>query len=105
MAGFWNWGSTGGGSHLLPQSLEAAALSDWIRERRRNLPQTRLGRTLLGLVLVFGGLFSFLPLLGIWMLPLGFVILSVDWAFIRRWRRQAEVKLSRWWKARQAARA
>jgi hypothetical protein len=50
-------------------------------------------------------MFSFLPVLGIWMLPLGLVILSVDWAFVRRWRRQAEVRLSRWWKARQAARA
>ncbi len=104
MAGFWNWDSTGGG-RLLPQSLEAAALSDWIRERRRNLPRTRLGRTLLGLAFVFGGLFSFLPVLGVWMLPLGFVILSVDWAFVRRFRRQADVKLSRWWKARQVARA
>lgn len=105
MAGFWNWQSSNeSGAGFVPRSLEAAALSEWIRARRANLPQTRLGRTLLGIVFVFGGLFSFLPVLGIWMLPLGLVILSVDWAFVRRWRRQAEVRLTRWWKSRQAAR-
>ena len=81
---------------LLPQSLEAQELSLWLRERRHNLPETRTGRTLLGLACVIGGLFSFLPILGIWMLPLGLFILSVDWAFIRRRRRQAEVRLWRW---------
>jgi hypothetical protein len=30
------------------------------------------------------------------MLPLGLFIMSVDWAFIRRRRRQAEVRLWRW---------
>lgn len=104
MSGFWNLGGAGAGSNLLPQSLDTAALSDWIRARRQNLPQTRLGRTLLGIAFVFGGLFSFLPILGIWMLPLGLVILSVDWAFVRRRRRQAEVSLTRWWKSRQALR-
>jgi len=106
MSGYWNWGrTTDGGPGVLPASFEASALSEWIRARKANLPRTRLGRTLLGLAFLLGGIFSFLPVLGIWMLPLGLVILSVDWAFVRRWRRQAEVKLSRWWKARQAARA
>lgn len=106
MSGFWNWGrSSEGGAGFLPASMDAAGLSEWIRARKANLPQTRLGRTLLGLAFVFGGLLSFLPVLGIWMLPLGLVILSVDWAFVRRWRRQAEVRVTRWWKARQAARA
>jgi len=105
MSDFWNWvRSRDGGPGLLPASLEAPALSDWIRARKANLPRTRLGRTLLGLAFVVGGIFSFLPVLGIWMLPLGLVIFSVDWAFVRRWRRQAEVRLSRWWKSRQAVR-
>jgi hypothetical protein len=89
------------GRGLLPQSLNAQELSLWIRDRRHSLPETRAGRTLLGLALVFGGLFSFLPVLGIWMLPLGLFILSIDWAFIRRRRRLAEVKLSRWKQTRQ----
>ena len=106
MSGFWNWGRSGeSGPGLLPSSLDAAALSDWIRARKANLPRTRLGRTLLGIAFVLGGIFSFLPVLGIWMLPLGLVILSVDWGFVRRWRRQAEVRVTRWWKARQASQA
>jgi hypothetical protein len=89
---------------FLPQSLEAQELSVWIRERRHSLPETRTGRTLLGLAFVIGGLFSFLPVLGIWMLPLGLFILSIDWAYIRRRRRQAEVRLWRWRRARQGVR-
>ncbi|MCF6303549.1 MAG: hypothetical protein L3J13_10220 [Devosiaceae bacterium] len=37
----------------------------------------------LGVILVIGGLFSILPLLGIWMLPLGLLLLAVDLAFLR----------------------
>jgi hypothetical protein len=92
------------GRGWLPQSLNAPEFSLWLRERRQSLPESRAGRTVLGLALVFGGLFSFLPVLGIWMLPLGLFVLSVDWAFIRRRRRLAEVRLSRWRQARQIAR-
>lgn len=35
-------------------------------------------RLLLSLVLIVGGIFSFLPILGIWMLPLGLLFLAVD---------------------------
>ncbi|MFT3974483.1 MAG: tryptophan synthase subunit beta [Amaricoccus sp.] len=34
-------------------------------------------------VLILGGCFSFLPVLGIWMLPLGIMLLAVDVPFIR----------------------
>ena len=34
-------------------------------------------------VLVTGGIFSFLPVLGIWMIPLGLVILAQDVPFLR----------------------
>jgi hypothetical protein len=37
----------------------------------------------LALVLIAGGLFSFLPVLGIWMLPLGLLLLAVDLPFLR----------------------
>jgi len=98
-----NWrGRSEEGRGIIPVSLEAADVSAWIRARRQTLPDTRLGRTLVGVAFVLGGLFSFLPVLGIWMLPLGFVILSIDWPFIRRRRRQAEVSLSRWWRGRRA---
>ena len=35
------------------------------------------------LVLIAGGLFSFLPVLGLWMLPLGFLLLAVDLPVLR----------------------
>ena len=37
----------------------------------------------LALILIAGGLFSFLPVLGIWMLPLGLLLLAVDLPFLR----------------------
>ncbi len=37
----------------------------------------------LALLLIIGGLVSFLPVLGIWMLPLGLLLLAVDLPFLR----------------------
>lgn len=37
----------------------------------------------IALVLIAGGLFSFLPVLGIWMLPLGLLLLAVELPFLR----------------------
>lgn len=34
-------------------------------------------------LLILGGVFSFLPVLGIWMLPLGLMLLAVDVPVIR----------------------
>jgi hypothetical protein len=36
-----------------------------------------------GFALILGGIFSFLPVLGIWMLPLGVVLLAKDIPFLR----------------------
>ena len=57
------------------------------------LPKSRLARMSVGVALIGGGCLGFLPILGFWMLPLGFVILSQDSAVVRRWRR----RLSVWW--------
>jgi uncharacterized membrane protein len=62
------------------------------------VPASRIARILLGLILILGGLFAFLPVLGLWMVPLGLLVLSVDFAFVRRWRRKAEL----WWAKRKA---
>ncbi len=35
-------------------------------------------RTLLGLVLIVGGVFGFLPVLGFWMIPLGLAVILLD---------------------------
>ena len=43
----------------------------------------RLVRLPLALMLIAGGLFSFLPVLGAWMLPLGLLLLAVDLPFLR----------------------
>lgn len=56
-------------------------------------PLLRMG---LGLILVLGGFLGFLPVLGFWMLPLGLVILSIDFATVRRLRRRFSVRFGRW---------
>ena len=40
-------------------------------------------RVPLGLLLIAGGILSFLPILGMWMLPLGFLLLAIDVPFLR----------------------
>lgn len=57
------------------------------------LPESALLRIAIGMLLVMGGLLWFLPILGLWMLPLGILVLSVDIALIRNHRRKFEV----WW--------
>ena len=57
------------------------------------LPRSRSARIATGAALMVGGAFSFLPVLGLWMLPAGALVLSADSAAIRRLRRRTEV----WW--------
>ncbi len=63
--------------------------------RRFALPSNRLARMSIGIAFVIGGFLSFLPVLGIWMLPLGLLILSIDLAFVRRFRRRTDVRWER----------
>lgn len=51
---------------------------DWIEDDR-----ARLIRFPLAFVLIFGGIFSFLPVLGLWMLPLGLLLLALDLPVLR----------------------
>ncbi len=46
---------------------------DWVRA---NVPPG--GRALVGLLLIIGGLFGFLPVLGFWMGPLRVAVLAMD---------------------------
>jgi hypothetical protein len=57
------------------------------------VPGSRLWRVVLGVGLVLGGMVGFLPILGFWMIPLGFLVLSIDLPIVRRQRRRVEV----WW--------
>ncbi|WP_296762381.1 hypothetical protein [Sediminimonas sp.] len=58
--------------------------------RRRIPPGLRL---LAGLVLMVGGVFGFLPVIGFWMFPLGVAVAALDIAPL--WRR-----LRAWWRRR-----
>ncbi len=69
----------------------------------------RLIRLPLAVLLIIGGLLSILPFLGIWMLPLGLLLLAVDIPVLRgpiaalmiRARRRIGIWTA-WWKARRA---
>ena len=63
---------------------------------RMRLPQSRLLRVLIGVALIFGGILGFLPILGFWMIPLGLLVLSYEFAVVRRYRRRLVV----WWERR-----
>src|SRR5690606_15068866 len=65
---------------------------------RVRLPESRLLRCAIGILLIAGGLLGFLPVLGFWMVPLGLLVLSHDSHFVRRQRRRLAV----WWAARRA---
>lgn len=65
------------------------------------LPGSRILRVCIGLALILGGCLGFLPVLGFWMVPLGLLVLSIDFAIARRWRRRLEI----WWGNRRAERA
>ncbi len=69
--------------------------------RTFNLPASRLARTFIGVLLVLGGVLGFLPVLGFWMIPLGLLVLSVDFPSVRRRRRRLAV----WWAKRSGERA
>jgi uncharacterized membrane protein len=53
-------------------------------------------RIALGLALVVGGVFGFLPVLGFWMIPLGLLVMFFDVPWVRELWRRARA----WWKRR-----
>ena len=63
---------------------------DWVRK-----PHMHLVRIPLAILLLLGGVFSFLPILGLWMLPLGLLVLAVDIPPLRRPVGDAIVRLQR----------
>jgi hypothetical protein len=69
------------------------------------LPRNRIVRIGLGVSLVIlGGVFGWLPILGYWMVPLGLLVLASDSPVIRRWNRRAGVAILGWWRGRKSKR-
>ena len=79
--------------------------------RRLRHPDACWIRIPFGLLAVVGGIFSFLPVLGLWMLPLRLLLLAYDIPFLRkpvgrftiwaawRWARLRRA-VARWWNGR-----
>ncbi len=61
----------------LPQRLQPAVR--WLRQ-----PSARWVRVLAGIVLILGGMLAILPVFGLWMLPLGLMLLAEDVPLLRR---------------------
>jgi hypothetical protein len=74
-------------------------------------PSARVVRLPLGILCILGSFFWFLPVLGLWFLPLGLLLIAQDVRFLRRpVGRMALYLLERWarlrkWWARRRARA
>lgn len=81
----------------------AAGTITWLRD-----PSARWFRIPVSILLILGGIFSILPGLGIWMLPLGLLLLAIDLVYIRepvvnftirawRWADETWRKIRSWW--------
>ena len=86
----------------VPDSFRRAI--HWMRT-----PQARIVRLPLGILCIIGSFLWFLPVLGLWFLPLGLLLIAQDVPFLRRpvgrmtlylldrWKR-----LRKWWARRRA---
>jgi hypothetical protein len=95
---------TGKDGHALQRQLDRlerklpdpiARCVHWVRQ-----PASRWMRIPAGVLLIAGGIFSFLPVLGLWMLPLGLLLLAQDLPFLRRPMRLSLVWAERRWRRR-----
>ena len=75
-----------------------ARLVGWLRR-----PSSRLVRIPLAILLILGGIFSILPVLGLWMLPLGLVLFAQDVPVLQKPIARALGWIERKWIARQRA--
>lgn len=61
----------------LPQKMRPPV--HWLRK-----PEAKWLRLPAGVLLMCGGLLAILPVFGLWMLPLGFILLSQDVPYLRK---------------------
>ena len=80
----------------LPGRMQAA--TRWLRK-----PASRWARIPAGILLIIGGCLAILPVFGLWMLPLGLMLLADDIPPLRRARERAlnwlERRRPRWFAA------
>jgi hypothetical protein len=62
-------------------------------------PKARWIRWPLGVALIVGGVFGFLPVLGFWMVPLGALLIGEDIPPVRRVTLRLLDRVYRWWDA------
>jgi len=72
----------------------------WLRK-----PSSKLVRIPLAILLILGGIFSILPVLGLWMLPLGLVLFAQDVPILQTPMANALGWIERKWEERQRAKA
>lgn len=78
----------------------------WLQARNATIFRVQIA-----ILMVLGGMFSFLPVLGLWMLPFGLMLLAVDLPFLQgpvtgaiiRLRRRASI-WARWRRIRRNSR-
>src|SRR3954453_3252937 len=76
----------------------AAGFVRWLRK-----PSSRYVRIPLAILLIAGGIFSFLPVLGVWMLPLGLLLFAQDVPILQKPLAQMLGWIERKWIERQRA--
>lgn len=81
-------------------SPRMASVVAWLRK-----PSSIFVRIPLGILLILGGIFSILPVLGLWMLPLGLLLIAQDVPFLQKPLAQLMGWMERKWIARQQAKA
>ncbi|MCA6123043.1 hypothetical protein J6500_14230 [Bradyrhizobium sp. WSM 1704] len=69
----------------------------WLRK-----PSSIYVRIPLAILLILGGIFSFLPVLGLWMLPLGLLLFAQDVPFLQKPTAQLLGWIERKWAEREA---
>ena len=82
----------------LPPRL--ARFVGWLRK-----PSSRLVRIPLAILLIAGGIFSFLPVLGLWMLPLGLLLVAQDVPMLQKPTARMLGWVERKWIERQRAKS
>jgi len=73
-----------------------AQFVSWLRK-----PSSIYARIPLAVLLILGGIFSFLPVLGIWMLPLGLVLFAQDVPPLQKPMAQSLGWIERKWQERE----